>query len=334
MSYADKVFKQTCRDILENGTSTENQEVRAHWEDGTPAYTIKKFGVVNTYDLRKEFPAITLRRIALKSAMDEILWIYQKKSNNIHDLNSHIWDQWADEKGSIGKAYGYQMSCMDWYKDVTDEKLLKAFPDYEIMDYNSNPIWFYDEQEHLNKEITKICSNNQNTTAVYFEKKWHMTQIDKVIFDLKLTPFSRRIITNTYQFRDLSEMGLYPCAYSMTYNVTEENGQLVLNAILNQRSQDMLAANGWNIAQYAILLMMIAREVNMIPGQLIHVIADCHIYDKHIPMIKELLDREEFEVPIVKLNPDKKHFYDFTTDDLIIEKYQYGEQIKNIPIAV
>lgn len=334
MSYADKVFKQTCRDILENGTSTENQEVRAHWEDGTPAYTIKKFGVVNTYDLRKEFPAITLRRIALKSAMDEILWIYQKKSNNIHDLNSHIWDQWADKKGSIGKAYGYQMSCMDWYKDVTDEKLLKAFPEYEILYYDSNPIWFYDEQEHLNKEITKICSNNQNTVAVYFEKKWHMTQIDKVIFDLKLTPFSRRIITNTYQFRDLSEMGLYPCAYSMTYNVTEENGQLVLNAILNQRSQDMLAANGWNIAQYAILLMMIAREVNMIPGQLIHVIADCHIYDKHIPMIKELLDREEFEAPIVKLNPDKKHFYDFTTDDLIVENYQYGEQIKNIPIAV
>lgn len=334
MSYADKVFKQTCRDILENGTSTKNQEVRAHWEDGTPAYTIKKFGVVNTYDLRKEFPAITLRRIALKSAMDEILWIYQKKSNNIHDLNSHIWDQWADEKGSIGKAYGYQMSCMDWYKDVTDEKLLKAFPEYEILYYDSNPIWFYDEQEHLNKEITKICSNNQNTIAVYFEKKWHMTQIDKVIFDLKLTPFSRRIITNTYQFRDLSEMGLYPCAYSMTYNVTEENGQLVLNAILNQRSQDMLAANGWNIAQYAILLMMIAREVNMIPGQLIHVIADCHIYDKHIPMIKELLDREEFEAPIVKLNPDKKQFYDFTTDDLIVENYQYGEQIKNIPIAV
>ena len=334
MSYADRLFKETCRNILENGTDTKNQEVRPHWEDGTPAYTIKQFGVVNRYDLRKEFPAITLRRIALKSAMDEILWIYQKKSNDIHDLNSHIWDQWADADGKIGKAYGWQMNCMDWYKDVTDEKLKKAFPDGELVDYDSNPIGFYDEEEHVNKEITKLYKNDKTTLAVYFDKKWHMSQIDKVMFDLKLTPFSRRIMTSTYQFRDLSEMGLHPCAYSMTYNVTEENGQLILNAILNQRSQDMLAANGWNVVQYAILLMMIAREVNMIPGELVHVIADCHIYDRHVPMIKELLDREEYPAPTVRLNPDIKNFYDFTTDDLIVENYQFGEQIKNIPIAV
>lgn len=280
MSYADKIFKQTCNEILLNGTSTEGAKVRPHWEDGTPAYTKKQFGIVNRYDLRKEFPALTLRRIALKSAMDEILWIYQKKSNNIHDLSTHIWDQWADKDGSIGTAYGYTVG----------EKFI----------FKGNEV----------------------------------DQIDYVRQQLRDEPFSRRIMTNMYQFKNLATGHLDPCAYSMTYNVTEEDGQLVLNAILNQRSQDMLAANGWNIAQYAILLMMLAQEVGMIPGQLIHVIADCHIYDRHIPMIKELLDREEYPAPKVYLKCKNKNFYDITVDDLVIENYQYGEQIKNIPIAV
>lgn len=281
MSYADKVFKETCRNILENGTNTKGAKVRPVWEDtGESAYTIKKFGIVNRYDLRKEFPALTLRRIALKSAMDEILWIYQKKSNNIHDLNSHIWDQWADEEGSIGTAYGYTIG----------EKFI--FRGDEI------------------------------------------DQIDYVRKQLKEEPFSRRIMTNMYQFKNLATGHLDPCAYSMTYNVTEEDGKLVLNAILNQRSQDMLAANGWNIAQYALLLMMLAQEAGMIAGELVHVIADCHIYDRHIPMIKELLDREEYPAPKVSLSDGPRNFYDFTTDDLIVTDYQYGEQIKNIPIAV
>ena len=280
MSYADKIFKQTCNEILLNGTSTEGAKVRPHWEDGTPAYTKKQFGIVNRYDLRKEFPALTLRRIALKSAMDEILWIYQKKSNNIHDLSTHIWDQWADKDGSIGTAYGYTVG----------EKFI----------FKGNEV----------------------------------DQIDYVRQQLRDEPFSRRIVTNMYQFKNLATGHLDPCAYSMTYNVTEEDGQLVLNAILNQRSQDMLAANGWNIAQYAILLMMLAQEVGMIPGQLIHVIADCHIYDRHIPMIKELLDREEYPAPKVYLKCKNKNFYDITVDDLVVENYQYGEQIKNIPIAV
>lgn len=279
MSYADKVFKDTCRDILINGTSTKGQKVRAKWEDGTSAYTIKKFGVVNKYDLRKEFPAITLRQMYLKSALDEILWIWQKKSNNVKDLKSHIWDQWADEDGSIGTVYGYQVAEKFMHKG-------------EMID-----------------------------------------QIDYVRKLLKEEPFSRRIMTNLYQYHNLSTGHLDPCAYSMTYNVTEEDGQLVLNAILNQRSQDMLAANGWNIAQYALLMMMLAQEANMIPGELIHVIADCHIYDRHIPMVEELLKREEYDAPKVSLNPNVKNFYDFTTDDLIIENYKYGEQIKNIPIA-
>lgn len=283
MSYADVVFKETCKEILEHGTDTQGQEVRPHWEDGTPAYTIKKFGVVNRYDLRKEFPAITLRRIALKSAMDEILWIYQKKSNNIHDLKSHIWDQWADEEGSIGTVYGWQIG--------------------EKFEFKGDEI----------------------------------DQMDYVLKQLKETPFSRRIMTNMYQFKNLHTGHLDPCAYSMTYNVTDEHredGKLTLNAILNQRSQDMLAANGWNIAQYALLLMMVAQVNNMIAGELIHVIADCHIYDRHIPMIKELLTREEHPAPKVRLNPDVKDFYAFTTDDLIVEDYVTGEQIKNIPIAV
>lgn len=279
MSFADKVFKETCRDILENGTDTRNQKVRPHWPDGTPAYTIKKFGIVNRYDLRKEFPALTVRRIALKSAMDEALWIWQRKSNNINDLKSHIWDEWADEDGSIGTCYGYT---------VAEKFMFKG----EMID-----------------------------------------QIDYVRKQLKETPFSRRIMTNIYQFHNLAGGHLDPCAYSMTFNVTEENGKLVLNAILNQRSQDMLAANGWNIAQYAILLMMLAQEAGMIAGELIHVIADCHIYDRHVDIIKELLDREEYPAPKVSLNPDVKNFYDFTTDDLIVEDYQFGEQVK-FPVAV
>lgn len=279
MSFADRVFKETCRDILENGTDTRNQEVRPHWSDGAPAYTIKKFGIVNRYDLRKEFPALTVRRIALKSAMDEILWIYQRKSNNIKDLKPHIWDEWAGEDGSIGTCYGYT---------VAEKFMFKG----EMID-----------------------------------------QIDYVRKQLKETPFSRRIMTNMYQFHNLAGGHLDPCAYSMTFNVTEENGKLVLNAILNQRSQDMLAANGWNIAQYAILLMMLAQEAGMVAGELIHVIADCHIYDRHVDIIKELLDREEYPAPKVSLNPDVKNFYDFTTDDLIIEDYQFGEQVE-FPVAV
>lgn len=280
MSYADQIFKETCRNILEYGTNTKGEKVRPHWEDGTPAYTIKQFGVINRYDLRKEFPALTVRRIALKSAMDEILWIYQKKSNQVQELNSHIWDQWMDENGSIGTCYGWTIGQKFRFKGES------------------------------------------------------IDQMDYVLKQLKETPFSRRIMTNMYQYQYLAGGGLDPCAYSMTYNVTEENGQLVLNAILNQRSQDMLAANGWNIAQYAILLMMVAQVSHMIPGQLIHVIADAHIYDRHVPMIEELLQRETYDAPIVKLNPEINNFYDFTTDDLIVENYQFGEQIKNIPIAV
>ena len=280
MSHADKVFKQTCHEILNHGTDTQGEIVRPHWPDGTPAYTVKKFGVVNRYDLRKEFPAITSRRIALKSAWDEILWIYQKKSNNIKDLNSHIWDSWADETGSIGTCYGWVIGQKFPYKG-------------EMID-----------------------------------------QMDYVLRQLKENPYSRRIMTNMYQFAHLSGGGLDPCCYSMTYNVTKEGDQLVLNAVLNQRSQDMLAANGWNVCQYALLLMAVAQVNGMVAGELIHVIADCHIYDRHIPMIKELMEREEHPAPKVWLNPDVKNFYDFTVDDLHVEDYVTGEQIKNIPIAI
>ena len=282
MSYADQIFIDMCRDIIENGTSTEGEKVRPKWEDGSFAYTINRFSVVNRYDLSKEFPALTLRRTGLKSCMDEILWIYQKKSNNIHDLNSHIWDEWADETGSIGKAYGYQIGVKSHYKEGD------------------------------------------------------MDQMDRVLFDLKQNPYSRRIMTNTYVFADLSEMHLYPCAYSVTYNVTKRPGEdrLVLNMILNQRSQDVLAANNWNVCQYAILLMMVAQVSGMVPGELVHVIADAHIYDRHVDIIKELISRPAYPAPRVSLNPEVKDFYQFTTQDLIVEDYVTGPQIKNIPIAV
>ena len=282
MSKADQQFVTMCRDILDHGTTTEGQKVRPVWEDGTPAYTIENFGVTARYDLREEFPALTLRRTALKSAMDEILWIYQKKSNNVHDLNSHIWDEWADETGSIGKAYGYQIGQKSHY----------AEGDFD--------------------------------------------QMDRVLYDLKNTPYSRRIMTNTYVFSDLSEMHLYPCAYSVTYNVTQrpQDDKPTLNMILNQRSQDILAANNWNVCQYAILLMMVAQSVDMIPGELLHVIADAHIYDRHVDIVRELIERPQFAAPKVTLNPDVHDFYAFTTYDLIVEGYEHGPQVKNIPIAV
>ncbi len=280
MSYADVLFKKNCETILNSGVTTKGQKVRPHWEDGTPAYTYKAFGIVNEYDLRREFPAITLRRVPLKTCMDEILWIYQKKSNRLCDLNSHIWDEWEQPDGTIGTCYGWTIGHKFSFKgEETD-------------------------------------------------------QIDYVLKQLKETPYSRRIMTNMYQFDYLEGGALDPCAYSMTYNVTEEDGKLVLNAILNQRSQDFLTANGFNICQYAILLMMIAQSSGMIPGRLIHVIADAHIYDRHIDMIRDLMDRPEYPAPKVSLNPEVKDFYQFTTDDLIVEDYQTGPQIKNIPIAI
>lgn len=276
MSRADELFIKMCKDIIENGCSTEGEKVRPKWEDGTSAYTIKRFGIVNRYDLSKEFPAITLRKTYIKSAVDEVLWIWQKKSNNVNDLNSHIWDSWADADGSIGKAYGYQMGVKHKYAEGM------------------------------------------------------MDQVDRLIYDLKNNPYSRRMITNMYVHQDLCEMNLYPCAYSMTFNVTGDR----LNAILNQRSQDILTANNWNVCQYSALLMMIAQVTGFKPGELVHVIADAHIYDRHIPIVKELIERPVYPAPTVTLNPDVKNFYDFTVDDFTIENYQAGPQVKNIPVAI
>ena len=282
MSYADKIFIDMCRHIIENGTSTEGEKVRPVWEDGTSAYTIKKFGVVNRYDLSKEFPALTLRRTAIKSCVDEMLWIWQKKSNNVNELKSHIWDSWADETGSIGKAYGYQMGVKHQYKEGM------------------------------------------------------MDQTDRVIYDLKNNPYSRRIMTNIYVHQDLHEMNLYPCAYSMTFNVTKEKDSdvLTLNGILNQRSQDVLAANNWNVCQYAVLIHMLAQVCGMKAGEFVHVIADAHIYDRHVPMIEELISREPLPAPTFWLNPEITDFYDFTPDDVRLDNYETHPQIKNIPIAV
>lgn len=282
MSLADTTFITMCQDILENGTSTEGEKVRPKWEDGTSAYTIKKFGVVNRYDLRQEFPLLTLRRTALKSAVDEMLWIWQQKSNNINDLHSHIWDSWADEDGSIGKAYGYQLGVKHEYKEGM------------------------------------------------------MDQVDRVIYDLKNNPFSRRIMTNIYVHQDLHAMNLYPCAYSMTFNVTQRKGEdkLTLNAVLNQRSQDVLAANNWNVVQYAVLVHMLAQVCGMQVGELVHVIADAHIYDRHVSIIQELIKRPVYPAPKFWLNPEIQDFYQFTREDVKVEDYVTGEQISNIPIAV
>lgn len=319
MSYADEVFIETCKDILTTGTSTKNQEVRPHWPDGAKAYTIKKSCVVNRYDLRKEFPAITLRKIALRSAMDEILWIYQKKSNKICDLNSHIWDEWAGGDGTIGKAYGYQIGQPFVYKTV--DGVHAAIESQRVGEVRPNG----------KKLESALITWNKDDCKKY--DLW-LDQTDAVLYQLKFEPFSRRIMTNTWNFQDLHEMGLQPCAYGMNYNVEETaDGKRVLNAVLTQRSQDMLAANGWNVAQYAILLMMLAQVNNMIAGELVHVITDCHIYDRHIPLIEELIQREKLPAPKVWLNPEIKDFYDFTINDLYVTNYESGPQVK-FPVAI
>jgi len=283
MSYADQIFINMCQDIIDNGIDTSGEKVRPIWTDtGESAFTIKKFAVVNRYDLRKEFPALTLRKTGIKSCIDELLWIWQKKSNNINELNSKIWDEWADEKGSIGEAYGYQIGQKSRY----------------------NEGWF--------------------------------DQIDRVIYDLKNNPYSRRILTNIYVHQDLHAMSLYPCAYSMTFNVTKntQTGKLVLNSILNQRSNDVLAANNWNVCQYAVLTHMLAQVSDMEIGEFVHVIADAHIYDRHIPVIKELIKREPMAAPKFWMNPEIKDFYDFTSEDFRLDDYETHPQIKGIPIAV
>lgn len=276
MSYADEIFKQRCLDILNNGESDERFNVRPRWEDGTPAHTKRIVGVVNTYDLQKEFPIMTLRRTALKSAVDEILWIYQKKSNNINDLNSHIWDSWADESGSIGKAYGYQ--------------------------------------------IGKKFNNNGK----------QIDQMDSVLEALKNTPYDRGIITNMFNFHDISEMNLRPCAYGTQWEVTGDK----LNLLLNQRSQDMLTASNWNVVQYAILLLMVSQVTGFKPGKLVHVIGDCHIYDRHEEIVRELIKKPMFHAPTVMLNKNIQDFYNFTVDDVIINGYVYNPFDYEIPVAI
>ena len=276
MSYADKVFRANAEDILNNGVWDTDREVRPRWLDGTPAHTVKKFCIVNRYDLSKEFPIITLRKQAFKSAVDEILWIWQKKSNRVADLHSHIWDSWAGEDGTIGKAYGYQLGVKHIYKEG------------------------------------------------------EFDQVDRVLYDLKHNPASRRILTNIYTFADLHEMNLYPCAYSMTFNVTGDK----LNGILNQRSNDMAVANGWNVTQYAVLLHMFAQVSGLKVGELVHVIADAHIYDRHIPAVKEMLNNPEYPAPKFWIPPEIKNFYDFKVEDFKLEGYEATPLSEKLEVAI
>lgn len=276
MSRADEIFIANCKDILENGVWDTHLNVRPKWDDGESAHTVKKFGIVNRYDLSEEFPILTIRRTFWKSAIDELLWIWQKKSNNVHELRSHVWDAWADETGSIGKAYGYQLGVKHRYPEGD------------------------------------------------------MDQVDRVLFDLKNNPASRRIMTNIYNHADLSEMALYPCAYSMTFNVSGSK----LNAILNQRSQDMLTANNWNVVQYAALTCMMAQVSGLEPGEFIHVIADAHIYDRHIPLVEEIIANEPKAAPEFIIDPAVDDFYKFTVDSFKMKNYEYSDFNKKIPVAV
>ena len=323
MSKADNNFIQTCKTIINEGFSNVGENVRPKWPDGTPAYTQAAINVVNKYDLSEEFPAVTLRKTFIKSAMDELLWIWQRKSNNVNDLNSHVWDEWADNDGSIGLAYGYQLRKNYLYTDVSEKKLMEAFPGGRL---------------HAEHGMTRFIVN-ENVYATHREDMngWYMDQVNKALYDLKTDPFSRRIIVSMRNVEDLHMMNLEPCAYSMTFMVSKQKDseQLVLNGLLNQRSNDILAAGAWNVAQYALLIMMFAQVCGMKPGNLTHVIANAHIYDRHIPLIEELITRTPQPAPKVWLDPNIDDFYAFTTDNLHIENYQVGgEQIKNIPIAI
>ncbi|MBQ9442727.1 MAG: thymidylate synthase [Lachnospiraceae bacterium] len=312
MSQADVIFKNMCEDILANGTDNKGEAIRPHWEDGTPAYTLARFGVTNRYDLAQEFPALTFRKVAFKTCIDELLWIWQKQSANINDLKGHIWDSWADESGSIGKAYGYQQSKKHFYTDVSEAGIEAAFGD-------------------LKDGHTYAVRERRGERDGYL-----MTQLDKAIYDLKNTPFSRRIIVSMWDPEDQYEMHLAPCAYEMTFMVTrdEEGEGLVLNGILNQRSNDLLAAGNWNVVQYSVLIYMLAHICGMKAGELLHVIGNAHIYDRHIDMIKELISREQFPAPVFEIKRKVSSFYDFTVDDFELKDYNYGPQIKNIPVAI
>ena len=330
MSYADIVFKNTCRDILENGTDTKGELVRPVWQDtGEKAYTIKKFSVIHRYNLFKEFPAITLRPVPIKSATEELLWIYQKKSNNINDFSLHIWDSWADSIGSIGKAYGYQIKQKYAHHKIASSDELK---------FGKDDVKFYN---YIHDYFSNIDIKTYPSSEIYYEQKWDdnkcsiiaylmLDQIDGVIWDLKNNPYSRRIMTNIYNFEDLHEMNLYPCAYSMTFNVSGDT----LNGILNQRSNDMLTANNWNVLQYSLLLMMFAQVSGLKAGTLVHVIADAHIYDRHIDLVKEVIAKPQHKAPTLKINPNVKNFYDFKIEDFELIDYEYEKLDKKIPVAV
>ena len=285
MTQADKNFIDTCKEILEHGYSSVGTNVRTIWEDdGSEANYISIVGVTNKYDVAKEFPMITLRNNTntVKKAIDELLWIWQKKSNNVNDLNSHIWDQWADEDGSIGKAYGYQM------------------------------------QKKYNFKIGSEIKN--------------IDQVDYVLELLKNNPSSRRIMTNIFDFEDLKDMNLEPCAYGTQWLVKEGK----LHLILNQRSQDMLAANGWNTMQYAALLHMFAQCAGLEVGTLTHNIGDCHIYDRHIPLVEKLISAEPMDAsPKLIINNNTKNFYEFKVEDFEIKGYDYNKEINlgRIPVA-
>ncbi len=368
MARIDENFIAICTDIIENGTTTEGQQVRPHWPDGTPAYTIKKFGVVTRYDLSKEYPVLTLRKTPVKSSLDELLWIWQQKSNNIHELHSGVWDEWADEQGTIGTAYGYQMALKHKYRDIKPEGLVKAFGDSVV----PTAVNYVGEALRGGKTLGEealedidivlqggepkdaegrgyvirdggnilypVSKEYKKAHAVLAEDGcYYMDQVDRVIYDLKNNPFSRRILTSIYTYSDLREMHLHPCAYSMTFNVTQKPGsdKLTLNGILNQRSQDTLAAFAWNEWQYAILIGLLAQVCDMEAGEFMHIVADCHIYDRHVDAIKELIGRTPKAAPKVVINPDIHDFYAFTRDDVTLEGYEVaGDQIRNIEIAI
>ena len=388
MARIDDYFISMCDDILKNGTTTQGQKVRPHWPDGTPAYTIKKFGVVTRYNLQEEFPVLTLRRTPVKSALDELLWIWQAKSNDIHELHSGVWDEWADPEGSIGRAYGYQMAVKHRYYDISEEGLRRAFGEEatdailaeppaaifrEVSDSeavtpprsgdvsaasaaqgyllppgqkgtagvpSAEPVRLLPSQRAASgpDQIVPRTDKERRLHALCApDGSFYMDQVDRVIYDLKNNPYSRRIMTSIYTFSDLHAMNLYPCAYSMTFHVTQlpGHGKMTLNAVMNQRSQDILTAFAWNEWQYAALLALIAQACGMEAGEFVHVVADAHIYDRHVDIIKELISRTPQPAPKVWINPEIHDFYQFTRDDVKLEGYQVaGEQIKDIPVAI
>ena len=296
MNQADEQYKRVVETVLRVGVMDTDQKVRTVWKDGTPAHSISWIGQHMIFD-NTEVPIITTKRVAWKTAIKELLWIWQMKSNRVQDLRDmgvKIWNEWEKEDGTIGKAYGYQLGKKNRW--VTEKE------------YYPDP------------------SGEINALHLTMKK---VDQVDYLLYQLKTNPASRRHITMLWNPDELDSMALTPCVYETQWHVKQ--GKLHLE--VRCRSNDLALGNPFNIFQYNILQRMIAQVTGYELGNYIYHIGDAHLYDRHIEPVSEQIKRESFEAPTLWINPEVKSFYDFTIDDFKLIDYKHGETI-NMEVAI